>query len=109
MLILRVLLTLLRALLHDRSQPALENLALRHQPIVLRRSVRRPELRQSDRLSLISLSRGRKNWRPSLVLAKPETVVGSHRKGFKLSARPWPSPLGPRSRIDDLALPATGL
>ena len=83
-MLLRTALALLRALFRSRAELALENLTLRHQLMVLRRSVKRPRLRQSDRLFWISLSRGWKGWCPSLVLVKPETVVRWHRKDFKL-------------------------
>ncbi len=96
-MLLRTALALLRVLFRSRAELALENLALRHQLMVLRRSVRRPKLRQIDRLFWISLSQGWKDWRPSLVLVKPETVVGWHRKGFKLFWK-WKSRTRRRSR-----------
>ncbi len=83
-MLLRTALALLRALFRSRDELVLENLALRHRLTVLRRSVKRPRLRQSDRLFWISLSEIWRDWRPSLFLVKPETVVGWHRMGFKL-------------------------
>jgi transposase InsO family protein len=52
--------------------------------MVLRRHVKRPQLHKTDRLLWILLSRAWKDWRPSLVLVKPDTVVDWHWKGFKL-------------------------
>ncbi len=49
MSILRVILLLFRALFRDRSQLALENLALRQQLAILRHQAPRPRLRRVDR------------------------------------------------------------
>jgi len=64
---------LFRALLANRAALAMENLALRHQLAVLERSVKRPALRQRDRLFWFWLSRlwnGCRNTR-HLVLCYP--------------------------------------
>ena len=73
-----------------RSQAAicLENLALRHQLGVLRRSVKRPKLTSADRLLWVWLSDVWAEWQSSLVIVKPETVIGWHRKAFRLF-RTW--------------------
>ena len=62
---------------------ALENLALRQQLAVLRRSVKRPGLSDVDRRFWVLLSRIWRDWRRALVLVQPETVVGWHRSGFR--------------------------
>src|SRR6516225_7673671 len=63
----------------------LENLALRQQINVLRRSLKkRPKLSSGDRLFWVSLSRLWRDWPSTLVIVKPETVVAWHRKGFRL-------------------------
>lgn len=69
-----------------RSRTALqvENLALRHQLAVLRRSVKRPRLTSGDRLLWAWLCQAWADWRSSLLIVKPETVIGWHRKGFRL-------------------------
>ena len=60
-----------------------EILALRHQIIVLRRSVStRPKIRAWDRSLWIWLSPP--EWRSALIIVKPETVIAWHRKGFRL-------------------------
>jgi transposase InsO family protein len=76
----------------------LENLALRQQLAVLRRSVKRPRLRPRDRIFWVFLKRLCEDWRSHLILVKPETVVGWHRRGFKLFWR-WKSGKGGRPRI----------
>ena len=68
----------------SRATLQLENLALRHQLGVLRRSVKRPKLTSADRLLWIWLCEVWSDWRSALVIVKPETVIAWHRKGFRL-------------------------
>ena len=68
----------------SRATLHLENLALRHQLSVLRRSVKRPKLTPADRLLSAWLSEAWSDWQSALVIVKPETVIGWHRKGFRL-------------------------
>src|SRR4029450_971684 len=68
----------------SRATLQLENLALRHQLGVLRRSVKRPKLTPADRLLWTWLCEVWRDWRSALVIVKPETVIGWHRKGFRL-------------------------
>jgi hypothetical protein len=69
-----------------RSKPELvaENLLLRQQRIVLKRSVKRPPLTQTDRALFVLLASRLKNWREALLIVKPETVLRWHRQGFRL-------------------------
>ena len=72
---------------------ALENLALRHQIAVYRRTVRRPKLRTIDRLFWVGLARVWTDWKHSLVIVTPDTVLRWQRRRFrdywaKLSGRP---------------------
>ena len=63
---------------------ALEDLALRQQVAVLKRTVKRPRLRTSDRLFWILLAqmwRGWRGWRTAVVVVRPDTVVRRHRLG----------------------------
>ncbi|MCP3889888.1 MAG: transposase [Desulfobulbaceae bacterium] len=66
------------------SNLATENLVLRHQLTVMKRTGKRPKIRMMDRLFWVLLSRIWSSWREALVIAKPDTVVRWHRKGFKL-------------------------
>src|SRR5258707_9415340 len=68
----------------SRAALQLENLALRHQLGVLRRSVKRLKLMFADRLLWAWLSESWSDWRSALVIVRPETVIGWHRKGFRL-------------------------
>src|SRR5256886_2583535 len=72
---------------------ALENLALRHQLAVYKKTVTRPKVRRSDRLFWVALSRVWAGWRQALVIVSPNTVLRWQRRRFcehwtKLSARP---------------------
>jgi putative transposase len=69
---------------NSRATLQLENLALRHQLGVLRRSVKRPKLASADRLLWTWLCEVWSDWRSALVIVKPETVISWHRKGFRL-------------------------
>ena len=62
----------------------LEILALRHQLGVLQPSVKRPKLIAPDRFLWAWLSWVWADWRSALVIVKPETVIGWHRKRFRV-------------------------
>jgi hypothetical protein len=69
----------------SRAALELENLALRHQVGVLKRSARkRPKLTPADRLLWVWLSRIWRDWRSALAIVKPGKVVAWHRAGFRL-------------------------
>ena len=80
---IRDLYTLVKLLLADRKRLALENVALRHQLVVLKRSVNRPRIQDSDRIFWILLLRMLKDWKEAVHFVKPATIVKWHRKGFK--------------------------
>src|SRR5438132_10975091 len=56
-------------------QLALENLALRHQLAVYKRTTTRPKLRTTDRLYWDWLARVWSEWRQPLVIVTPDTVL----------------------------------
>src|SRR3974377_1495776 len=75
----------LRSLIRSRIDLQLENLALRHQIGVLQRSLKkRPKLTSMDRLLWVSLFRIWRDWRSTLAIVKPQTVVAWHRAAFRL-------------------------
>jgi transposase InsO family protein len=88
--VIQLIRILLQALLANRAALAMENLALRQQLAVLERSVKRPTLRQRDRLFWFWLSRLWNGWRSALLIVKPKTVIKWHRQGFRLDWR-WKS------------------
>ena len=73
-------------------QLALENLALRQQLAVYKRTAPRPRLRTTDRLLWVGLARVWAGWRQALVIVSPNTVLRWQRRRFReywarLSAR----------------------
>ena len=66
------------------SNLAAENLALRQQLAVMKRTNKRPKIRMADRIFWVLLSRIWSPWRRSLVIVRPDTVVRWHHKSFKL-------------------------
>ena len=96
-----MLLWSLRAFFLGRTAVAIEMLALRQQLAVFRHSVKRPRLRQRDRIFWVLLSRFWQHWQAHLVIVQPATVIRWHRQGFKIYWR-WKSrtrTLG-RPRVD---------
>jgi hypothetical protein len=93
--------TFLRAVLSGSAAIALENLALRHQLLVLQRSVPRPQLTRWDRILWVWLSRLWTGWRLNLLIVQPATVLAWHRQGFQLYWRWRPTASrGGRPRLD---------
>ena len=83
-LIFKSLFHFFRALMTNQSALAAENLALRHQLTVYHRSVKRPHLQRHDRCFWVALSHLWKDWRSSLIIVNPETVIKWHQKGLAL-------------------------
>ena len=87
------LLRLLPFLFGGHRQLALENLALRQQLVVYKRTVPRPRLRTTDRLLWVGLATVWAGWRQALVIVSPNTVLRWQRRRFRehwtgLSGRP---------------------
>ena len=105
----RSLVSLLRALLlsahsglRTRRELMLENLALRQQLALFHRRTPHPPISSIDRAFWSCLSQVWPRWRRTLLIVKPETVVGWHRQGFRLFWK-WKSrvPFGrPRKDAD---------
>ena len=86
--------------MRSRRGLVLENLALRHQLIVLQRKAKKSRLKSRDRFSWTLLSRLWAGWQSALVIVQPETVIRWHRLGFRLFWR-WKSSRTPgRPKID---------
>ena len=68
----------------SRRSLFLENLALRQQLVVLKRKHPRPRIGAVDKIFWLLARRFWSNWKQSLVLVNPETVVRWHRAGFRL-------------------------
>ena len=87
---IKLLVSLVGLFFRSRAGLAAENLALRHQLIVLKRSIKRPRFTTRDRIFWVWLSRIWPSWRSCLVIAKPDTILRWHQQGFKLYWR-WKS------------------
>src|SRR5256712_4674069 len=90
------LLRLLPFLCGGHRQLALENLALRQQLAVYKRTANRPKLQPSDRLLWVWLSRVWPAWRQALVIVAPATVLRWQRHRFAVTGprSPGPPPAG---------------
>ncbi len=86
----KMILVFVRGLIVSRAKLSLELFALRHQLVVLRRTVQRPPIDNHDRLFWIVVSRIWKDWQQALIIVKPETVLKWHRQGFRMYWR-WKS------------------
>jgi hypothetical protein len=62
---------------------ALENLALRQQLAVFKRTVPRPSLRHRDRLFWVLFAHAWRDWRSSLIVVRPDTVVRWYRQRLR--------------------------
>ena len=71
-------------LFRSRQDLLVENLALRQQLGVFKRRNRRPKLAVLDKLFWVLARRFWSDWKKSLVVVAPETVVGWHRAGFRM-------------------------
>jgi putative transposase len=100
---LDVLLALLRSFLtalRGNRKLALENLALRHQLMVVQRQVKRTRLSNADRALWVLLRRLWPEWDKALILVKPATVIKWHRAGFRAYWRFKSRSRGGRPRVD---------
>ena len=98
--LVNALLVVIRAALVSRMCLAVENLALRQQLAVFKRTAKRPRLRRGDRIFWSWLSRAWPGWRSAVIIVKPETVIRWHRQGFRLYWRRKSRPKGGRPRVD---------
>jgi len=96
---LGIIIRTLRSALRSQRELALENLVLRQQLAVLKHRRLRPRLTDADRLFWVVLSRIWSDWRGSLHIVQPETVVRWHRQGFRYYWR-WKSRGRGRPKID---------
>ena len=71
------------SLFRSQRQLVLENLALRQQVVMLRKSVKKPRPSVADKLFWILFSRYVDGWRKILYSLHPDTVVRWHHEGFR--------------------------
>ena len=82
----------------SRQDLIAENALLRKQLIVLNRQVKRPQLTQGDRLSLVILARLTGFWRQALHIVQPDTLLRWHRDLFRRYWRWKSKPMKKRKR-----------
>jgi transposase InsO family protein len=68
----------------SRADLVAENALLRHQLIVLRRQVKRPQVTPADRTRLVLLARCTRFWQQALHIVQPDTLLRWHRDLFRL-------------------------
>ena len=82
--LLKLIRWMLLGLFRSRASIEAENLALRHQLNVLRRSARkRPILGNFDRLIFVCLYRIAPRVLDAVAIIEPETIIRWHRAGFR--------------------------
>lgn len=82
--LLQLFFGILPRVLRSRRALLLENLVLRQQLSVLKRRARKARVPTLDKLFWIAIQRFWPNWKRSLILVSPETVVRWHRAGFRI-------------------------
>lgn len=81
---MRVVTEVTADVLRSKAERIAENALLRQQLVVLQRSVKRPNLTNSDRRWLVIGARLVRHWRAALLIVKPDTLLDWHRQLFKL-------------------------
>ena len=71
-------------LARGKSELIAENALLRQQLIILRRQIKRPVYRKTDRFLLVLLARMTRAWTQALFLIQPETLLRWHRELFRV-------------------------
>jgi len=92
-------LRLLTVLAGGHRALALENLALRQQLDMYRRTRPRAAVRWSDRLFWVGLRRAWPGWKTAVVVLRPATVIAWHRRGFAWYWTWRSRPIGGRPRV----------
>ncbi len=101
-LVFRLFVSALGDLFRSRASLEAEIVALRHEVAVLKQRLgrRRVRLTWRDRMLWVGLSRVWPDWRSSLVIVRPETMLRWHRESFRAYWRWKARPRGGRPRVD---------
>ncbi len=73
-----------RLLFKSKQSLILENLMLRQQLNIYKHKSKRPKLKNVDRIILVWISKLWNDWKSAIIIVKLLTVIGWHKKGFKL-------------------------
>jgi putative transposase len=71
-------------LTRGKAELLAENALLRQQLIILRRQIKRPVYRKTDRVLLVFLARMVRTWKQALFIVQPETLLRWHRELFRV-------------------------
>ncbi len=71
-------------LTRNKAELLAENALLRQQLIILRRQVKRPVYRKTDRVFLVFLARMARTWKQALFIVQPETLLRGPRELFRV-------------------------
>jgi putative transposase len=71
-------------LTRSKAELLAENALLRQQLIILRRQVKRPAYRKTDRVLLVFLARMVRTWKQALFIVQPETLLRWHSELFRV-------------------------
>ena len=77
----------IRDVVRSRSELVAENAISRHQLVVLHRSIKRPRLRDGDRLAMVLLARMNSAWPDALHIVKPDTLLPRQRRQVRAAVR----------------------
>ena len=83
-ILVKLIIEFFRLLFKSNQGLILENLILRQQLNIYKRKSKRPKLENIDRIILVWISRVLSKWKSALVVVKVATLIGWHKKGFKL-------------------------
>ena len=83
-ILVKLIFEFFRLLFKSKQDMILENLMLRQQLNIYKRKNKKPKLENIDRIILVWISRIFSNWKSALVVVKVSTLIGWHKKGFKL-------------------------
>ncbi len=102
---LSLLVNLLQLAVKDRTQLALENIALRHQLAVYKRSVKRPNIKDGDRIFWLTMMRMLREWRNAFFRYK--SIIGDRLRARHPGARKVEAvvPCNILNRMTELARP----
>jgi transposase InsO family protein len=83
-MLLQIIAAILRGFFADRQALIAENILLRQQLIILKRSSKKPTLKKRERLLFMLIAKTCQHWKDALLIVKPDTIIKWHRKGFRL-------------------------
>src|SRR5262249_8311954 len=83
----RCLLWAIAAVVRPKMLLIADNLCLRQQLLILQRRKPRPRFKDADRRFWVLACRWFVGWRTSVLIVKPETVLGWHRRGWRTDWR----------------------